>query len=43
MALEHRIRHFHTARLALLSIAALASACSSRIPARVEVVDGHQV
>lgn len=43
MALEHRIRHFHTAQLALLSIAVLAAACSSRIPARVEIVDGRQV
>ena len=43
MALEHRTRHFHTAQLALLSIAVLAAACSSRIPARVEIVDGHQV
>jgi pimeloyl-ACP methyl ester carboxylesterase len=43
MALEHRIRHFHTAQLALLSIAVLAAACSSRIPARVEIVDGHRV
>ena len=32
MALEHRIRHFHTAQLALLSIAALVAACSSRSP-----------
>ncbi len=43
MALEHRIRHFHTAQLALLSIAVLPAACSSRIPARVEIVDGRQV
>ena len=43
MALEHRIRHFDTAQFALLSIVALAAACSSRIPARVEVIDGHQV
>jgi hypothetical protein len=43
MALEHRIRHFHTARPALLSIAVVVAACSSRIPARVEIVDGRQV
>jgi pimeloyl-ACP methyl ester carboxylesterase len=43
MALEHRIRDFHTTRLALLSIAVLGAACSSRIPARVEIVDGRQV
>jgi pimeloyl-ACP methyl ester carboxylesterase len=43
MALEHRIRYFHTAQLALLSTAVLAAACSSRIPARVEIIDGHQV
>lgn len=43
MALEHRIRPFPTAHLAFLSIAVLAGACSSRITARVEVVDGHQV
>jgi pimeloyl-ACP methyl ester carboxylesterase len=43
MALEHRIRHFHTAQFALLSIAVLAAACSSRIPARIEIVDGHHV
>jgi pimeloyl-ACP methyl ester carboxylesterase len=43
MAPEHRIRHFDTARLALLSITILLGACSSRIPARVEFVHGHQV
>jgi len=43
MALEHRIRHFHTAQLALLSIAVLFAACSSRIPARVEIVNGREV
>jgi len=43
MALEHRTRHFHTTAVPLLSIAVLAAACSSRITARVEVVDGHQV
>jgi pimeloyl-ACP methyl ester carboxylesterase len=43
MALEHRIRHFHTAQLPLLSIAVLVAACTSRIPARVEIVDGRQV
>ena len=43
MALEHRIRHFNTAQLALLPIAVLVAACSSRIPARVEIVDGRQV
>jgi pimeloyl-ACP methyl ester carboxylesterase len=43
MVLEHRNRHFHTARLALLSIAVLVAACSSRIPARVETVDGRQI
>lgn len=43
MALEHRTRHFETARLALLSIAVLGAACSSRITARVEIVDGHPV
>jgi pimeloyl-ACP methyl ester carboxylesterase len=43
MALEHRIRHFDTARLALLSISVLFGACSSRIPARVEIIDGHEV
>ena len=43
MALEHRIRHFDTTQLALLSIAVLLAACSSKIPARVEIVDGHQV
>ena len=32
MALEHRIRRFHIAQLALLSIAALAAACSSQSP-----------
>ncbi|HEY4183445.1 MAG TPA: alpha/beta hydrolase [Polyangia bacterium] len=31
------------AQLTLLSIAVLGAACSSRIPARVELVDGHQV
>ena len=43
MALEHRIRPFHTAQVALLSIAVLGAACSSRILARVELVDGRQV
>jgi pimeloyl-ACP methyl ester carboxylesterase len=47
VALEYRIRTFHTAQLAPLSIAVLVSgllaACSSRIPARVEIVDGRQV
>ena len=43
MALEHRIRHFDTARLALLSIAVLFAACSSRVPARIEIIDGRQV
>jgi pimeloyl-ACP methyl ester carboxylesterase len=43
MALEHSIRPFATAQLALLSIVVLAGACSSRIAARVEVIDGHQV
>lgn len=43
MALDSGIRHLDTARLALLSIAVLSAACSSRIPARVEVIDGRQV
>ncbi|HET6147004.1 MAG TPA: alpha/beta fold hydrolase [Polyangia bacterium] len=43
MALEHRIRHFRTAQLALLSLVVLAAACNSRIPARVEIIDGRQV
>jgi pimeloyl-ACP methyl ester carboxylesterase len=43
MALAHRIRHFSTAHVALLSIAVLGAACSSRIPARVVTVDGRQV
>jgi pimeloyl-ACP methyl ester carboxylesterase len=43
MALEHRIRHFDTAQRALLSIVAVTTACSSRVPARVVTVDGHQV
>ena len=43
MALDHGIRHFDTTRLALLSIALLFGACSSRVPARVETVNGHQV
>jgi pimeloyl-ACP methyl ester carboxylesterase len=43
MVLEHSIRHFNTAQLALLSIAVLGAACSSRIPARVEIVDGRQL
>src|SRR5258708_363643 len=43
MVLEHRNRHFHTARLAPLSLAVLVAACSSRIPARVEIVDGRQI
>jgi pimeloyl-ACP methyl ester carboxylesterase len=43
MALEHRIRHLHTAQLALLSIAILAAACSSKVPATIEIVDGRQV
>ena len=43
MALEHRIRHFNAAHLALLSIAVLVAACSSRISSRVETIDGRQV
>lgn len=43
MALEHRPRQFRTAQLALLSTAALVAGCSSRIPARVQIVDGHAV
>lgn len=43
MALEIRIRSFATARLALLSLVVLGAACSSRIPARVEIVGGRQV
>jgi pimeloyl-ACP methyl ester carboxylesterase len=43
MALEHRIRQLHTAQLALLSIAVLVAACSSRVPARLVTVDGRQV
>jgi len=43
MALGNRIRQFNTTHLALLSIAVLAVACSSRIPARVATVDGRQV
>jgi pimeloyl-ACP methyl ester carboxylesterase len=43
MALEHSIRHFHAAELALLSLAVLGAACSSRIPASVEIVNGRQV
>lgn len=43
MTIEHRIRHFDNARLALLSIAALAAACSSRVPAKVVTINGHQV
>ena len=43
MALEHRIRHFHTTQLALLFIAVLGAACSSRISSRVQNVHGRQV
>jgi pimeloyl-ACP methyl ester carboxylesterase len=43
MTLEHRIRHFDTARLALFSLTVLFAACSSKVPARVEIVDGRQV
>jgi len=48
MPLDHGIRHFDIARLALLSIvllsiAVLFGACSSRVPARVETIDGRQV
>jgi pimeloyl-ACP methyl ester carboxylesterase len=43
MALEHRIPHFRTAQLALLLIALLVAACSSRVPAKLVTVSGHQV
>ena len=43
MAFDHGIRHFDTARLALLSMSVLFAACSSRIPSRVEIIDGHQI
>ena len=43
MPLAHRIRSFHVAQLVLLSFAVLVAACSSRIPARVEIVGGRRV
>ena len=43
MALAHRIRKLDTAQLALLSIAVLVAACSSRVPARLVTVEGRQV
>lgn len=43
MTLAHTSRRFAVPQLALLSILVLPTACSSRIPARVEVVAGHQV
>ena len=42
MTLAHRIRHFDTARLALLLIA-LVTACGSRVPAKVVTANGRQV
>jgi pimeloyl-ACP methyl ester carboxylesterase len=43
MTLEHRTRHLEIARLALLSLTVLLGACSSKVPARIEMVDGRQV
>ena len=43
MTLQHRIRHLDTAQLALLSLTVLLAACSSKVPARVEIVDGRQI
>lgn len=43
MALEHRIPQRHTPQVALLSMAVVFAACSSRIPARLVTVDGRQV
>jgi hypothetical protein len=45
MTIQHQIRRLDTrAHLAsLFSSAVLLAACSSRVPARVETVEGHQV
>jgi pimeloyl-ACP methyl ester carboxylesterase len=43
MALESRIRQLDTAQLALISIAVVFAACSSRVPARLVTVEGRQV
>ena len=43
MALEHRFRQLDVAQLALLSLTVLLAACSSKVPARIEMVDGRQV
>ncbi len=43
MTLEHRIRPRALAHVAFLSVAVLLGACSSTVPARIEVVDGRQV
>jgi pimeloyl-ACP methyl ester carboxylesterase len=43
MTLEHRIRPADLAQLAIISITVLLGACSSKLPARIEIVDGRQI
>ncbi len=43
MDIEHRIRHLDIAQLAFLSLTVLLAACSTRVPARLEIVAGRQV
>ena len=43
MTPAHGIRPFDTAHIALLSLTVLLAACSSKVPARLEIVAGRQV
>jgi pimeloyl-ACP methyl ester carboxylesterase len=43
MTLERRIRHLDLASLALFAATVLLAACSSKVPARLEIVAGRQV
>ena len=43
MALEHRIRHLDLTQFTFLSLAVVLAACSSKVPAKIEMIDGRQV
>lgn len=43
MTLEHRLRHLAAPGLALFLLSLLLAACSSKVPAKIEIVDGRQV
>jgi len=43
MALEHRIRHLDLTQFTFLSLAVVLAACSSKVPAKIAMIDGRQV